>query len=1092
MMLWRFIWFRYVAYEVALAVGKARRWLVSGWVLHMIGLAAVVGLWFAYRKTDTFNAWTFAAEVAVGYGLLRLIVGAYRSSGSVVVLTTVNHAGKDFDGFAAGLAAHLANDLRLLSELYRKIDDVNSPPQHEGFSTLKVMSTLKVGVDDPGDALASVVGEKSDVKLGPVSVSMRPFIAALERSIPKQRLSSSLHRTGNHLTLLADITGAEGNWRVERDLPADASAEDTASKLREMAKELVYRVFTRIVRTGSKEWEAVQRFSAGLRAYRLTLTTDMDSKINLREAERQFFEARSLDKTFARCSYNLGVVYRDRKRPQYAKAAFEQAIEDDPTHADAACALSLLYMDEARWPLALEFADRAIAHDPSNVQAWTIKGVVWQVLQAKQMERGGQPEQEAQTEESKQAKQTKGIKPEDETFWRSSLKYREMAAALAWRDLCRAAWRARPPDVPSQLIVTAFDHLADAHLKLGNRRRGIRIFRQAIRQQPTAELYLGLGNGLTAEKKVSRANLVRGLTAYRAAVQFAPTMLDRAYLHALVAETSAILEVRETERGLRRILVDLFITGRQGGRAMTAPYSALQACDRALVSPSMFASPSGKDLLSKLETVCRKSQDTHRCGVIECIGETVHTLKEKSGETNPKRCERITQIARSGALRMSEAPAMVPIIAWKRAIFFLHIAHLLMLEWQDRPNPLTIRRAERLFHGAAARLKKHYPTEELLGFAYERLAYARSLQSKFIDALEPAEMAIELDPFSASRMLQLGLAHQGLTNYDLAEQQLRKSFALDPSSSVVLSQIAYMRFTSGLESTNREDQRSECRNAIETLDQAIDLAEDDKYRAQLHFWRAAFHGYLMEYDPAKKQYQIARALGDFPSECYLELGENDIEQELLESAERYLRDALQEILKAKRIALQKARDDSSKDWWRTPQRSPTSSRGVPLGYFLLKVCLLLALVAVERGRDVARARRKLGFVDRHLKFLGKPLRTAEREELREFEDRHLEIVARYEDYLGWVCHLDNQPQQAREHLETSVKRRARPGNLYHLARVYLDQSTIDLAEDCCRRAKVADMRGAYSTRIAKIEAEVSRRRNVDGQSPRTAVESDPR
>jgi hypothetical protein len=166
--------------------------------------------------------------------------------------------------------------------------------------------------------------------------------------------------------------------------------------------------------------------------------------------------------------------------------------------------------------------------------------------------------------------------------------------------------------------------------------------------------------------------------------------------------------------------------------------------------------------------------------------------------------------------------------------------------------------------------------------------------------------------------------------------------------------------------------------------------------------------------------------------------------------------------------------------------------GVPPGYFLLRVCLSLALVAAERGRDVARARRKLGFVERHMKFLGKPQPTAKRDELDDFENRRLEIAARYEDYLGWVCHLDNQPRQACEHLEASVKKRADSENLYHLARVYLDQSAMDRAEECCRRARAADMRGVYSTRIAKIEAEVNRRRTADAASSRAAVEGDPR
>jgi tetratricopeptide (TPR) repeat protein len=1092
MVLWRFIWFRYAAYRVARAVGEARRWLVSGWRPHAIGLAAVGGavMWLDHKQ---FNVWTFVPKVAVVYGLLWLIVRAYRSSGGFVILTTVNHAGSDYDSFAAGLAADLANDLALLSELYRTIDDAN-PPHQSG----KPFSPLKVGVDNAGDALASVVGEKSNVKLGPVSVSLRPLIAAFERSIPKQRLSSSLHRTGNRLTLLADIAGAEGNWRVKRDLPAHASAENTASVLREMAEELVYRVFTTNVPTGSKEWEAVKWFSRGLRAYRRSLTTDMDKKINLHEAEHHFFEALRLDKTFARCSYNLGIVYRAREKPAKARAAFERAIEDAPTHADAAYALSLLHGEAARWRLALGFADRAIAHAPRDVRAWTIKGFVWQLLQMQQMGQAEQTrqveqsKQEEQTErkakteqaeESKRAEQTKRVKLKNEASWRSSLKYRETAAALAWRDLCHAAWRARPLDAPRQSIALSFYHLARAHLELNNPRRGVRILRQAIRQSPQADLYFGLGEALTAPEEASRADLARGLTAYQTAVQFVGTKHGRAYLHVFVAATSARLEVREAEQS-RNILVELIIPGRQSG---TARHTALQACDKALASPSiltsrkMFDLPSGKNLLSKLQTVCRKLQDAHRCRVIEHIVETVDTLEQKPGETDAKRLERIMH-ARRSALRTSEAPAMVPIIAWKRARFYIEIWRLLENQ-QDGPQPARIRKPERLLRWAVSRLETHYPAEDLLGHAYECRAYAIGLQSEFIEALQFAEKAVEFDPFSASRMARLGWVHWRLANYDQAEQQLRRSFALDPSDSNTLECLVAMLFSRGEQLTNREDQRSEWRNGTKILGQAIDLTEDDKRRAQLHFWSAMCHDQLMDYDPAKKQYQMARALGHFPSECYLHLGQDDIEQELFESAEQHLRDALEEILKAKRAALPKARPDSSTNWWRTPQKSADDSE-VPPGYFLLKVCLLLALVAAERGRDVARARRKLGFVHRHQKLLGKPKPTAERDELREFEDRRLEIAARYEDYLGWVYHIDNQPRQAREHLEASVKKRADSENLYHLAQVYLDQSATDRAEECCKRARAADMRGVNSTRIAKIEAEVDRQRSADAKARR--------
>ena len=96
-------------------------------------------MWLDYKQTGTFNAWTFVtwpfvAEVAVIYGLLWLIVRAYRSSGGFVILTTVNHAGKDYDSFAAGLAADLANDLACSASFTRQSTmPIHRPRATKGF-----------------------------------------------------------------------------------------------------------------------------------------------------------------------------------------------------------------------------------------------------------------------------------------------------------------------------------------------------------------------------------------------------------------------------------------------------------------------------------------------------------------------------------------------------------------------------------------------------------------------------------------------------------------------------------------------------------------------------------------------------------------------------------------------------------------------------------------------------------------------------------------------------------------------------------------------------------------------------------------------
>jgi tetratricopeptide (TPR) repeat protein len=292
--------------------------------------------------------------------------------------------------------------------------------------------------------------------------------------------------------------------------------------------------------------------------------------------------------------------------------------------------------------------------------------------------------------------------------------------------------------------------------------------------------------------------------------------------------------------------------------------------------------------------------------------------------------------------------------------------------------------------------------------------------------------------------------------------------------------MGYISWNRGAALTNREDRRSEFRKVIKTFDQAVYLAKEDSDRGRLHFWLGRFHGELMEYDSSAKHFEMAKALRAFPVECRLYLGWEHIEQEFYDQAERHLRDALQEIFKSsehkkEQGKLQRAPlKESPSDWWRTA--GEFSEGRLPPGYFLLKIYLFLALVFAERGCDVARAKPLLGFVDQHMHFLGEPPPLAERDDRRRYEERRLEIAALYKDYLGWVCHLDGTPRQAREHIETSVKMHEDPESLYHLARVYLESGEKDRALKYCDRARTVDIRGAFEARTAKIEVEASRSR----------------
>lgn len=860
------------------------------------------------------------------------------------------------------------------------------------------------------------------------------------------------------------MPGPEGNWRVERELPASAEpkekrdekgegkqddkAEEKARVLSEMKEELVYRVFAELIKTGSKECEAVKEFSKGLRAYRRTLATDMNKIVNLRKAEGHFFAARSHDKNFTRCSYNLGVVYRQLdfsyeqlgtdKKQNYmdaAKAAFERAISDDPANAEAAYALSLSYQRTGPLEQALAFAERAITHAPRDIRAWNMKGLIWRHVQ---------PD------------------PGSPAAWRPSLKFRGKAAALAWRDLCCTAWRGQNLDGPRTALSHPFQNLAVAHLQLNHFRRGIRILRQAIGQQPNASLYFELGKGLQAQARGCRIVLLGALKAFRSAANFAEKDTERALYHAYIAGASARIATFLTERFLPE-----FILRRIGPGGRTAREAYEQAYRKALTSPSSIDEKARKQLKDACETL----RDVHRRRVIGRIGEKLDALKPQDHETNSERLKRFRRVVKNSVPLLPEAPDVITIIDWKRAVLAIEIGKLLM---EAKPTQRRYKWSEHFLKEGVSLLEDTYPEEESLVSANERLAEALRMQFKFTEALASAKKAVALNPFSTEAIRQLGLAYFNLANYDEAERELQKSFAQNPADAQTLQFIGLIPWNRGAALTKREDRESEFRKVIKTFDQAVDLANTDNYPGGLHFWLGRFHGDLKEYDSSAKHYEMAKALKTYPVECRLYLGWEGIEQELFDKSESHLRDALSEIFQSRRAAREQDKRSgkppkSPADLWRMPLEGFSEGK-IPPGYFLLNICLLLALVFTERGRDIKRAKRWLGFVDQHMHILGEPPPLAERDERVRYEVRSREIKARYKDYLGWVCHLDGDARQAREHIEASVKMRENPESLSHLARVYLDSGEMDRALEYCDRARTADIRGVFEAHIAKIEA----------------------
>jgi len=1024
---WRWLWFRSLAFHLARAVGFARGRLSSGFIAFWVGFALLFGAATfrraiqpcpgacAFRWEKLLNGLTlaFVVEAFAAYALMWLVVVNYHRRRRIVVPATVNHAGHEFAGFAAGLADAIGADLAALRELYTRKDQANPATGREIAPPIISF--------DGGEKLSLVeaVGEKSAVKLGGLEVPLRPLVASLERLlIPRRRLSTSLQRNGGRLILLAGVSGEEANWRVERDLAETAAPEAVALALTDAREELVYRIFTGMASVETSEWRAAKAFSAGLRAFRRTLSSAMDEQSNLREAEKHFFEARSLDRNYGRCSYNLGVVYRRQGDAAAAAAAFEQALRDDPRQVEAAYALSVIHQESKRWAQALEFADRAIAHAPAHAQAWNMKGWVWRPMHAD---------------------------PNARDAWASSLPFREQAVACAWRDLCRAAWSGQVAELDAARgeIAAPVRNLVAALADLGRWDRAERVMRRALRRCESASLHFENGKILQGRGRGAQA-----LRAYQRALSFAPALADRARYYAYVAETQAALAAN---RFRRSDIATVFGPGFDPHRAALAAPSEVDA-----------------ETLATLGRACRRMGRDDRVTALSYLSQTLDALKPRPSEADPARRRRLRQAARNYPSRPADAE-VAEIIRWAKASFAIEIG---TLDLRDQPPPRTLRRAERLLRVGVTRLQQTFPAERRLGFGYERLAEALRLRSKPAEALPFAEKAIALDPFRPEATRQRGAARFDLADYDRAERDLRRSFALAPSDEQTLQFLGYIPWWRGGALTRRADRSAELRQVIETFLRALDLTRDQKRLGWLHFWLGRFHGDLGDYDRAARHYVAARALDAFAVECRWYLGWIALEQELFDRAETHLRDALTEVSRQWRSDRRRAPTTGLKAWLKAPWGEAFSEPEAPRGYVVLYICLFMARIFAERGGDLARATRWLDFVGRRVALLGDP--PSDRDKRPRFQERRREIMALREDYRGWVQHLDGKPREARRRLEASLRIRETPESLCRLARVHLAAGETDRAQACCAQARTVDARGVFESRIAGIEAEAGR------------------
>jgi tetratricopeptide (TPR) repeat protein len=465
---------------------------VAGGIALYVLLHEVLGWTGATVETGLGDKLILALVILV---ILALIAHWLRRRIFIAEIATPEaEAGETPDEWGKALAARLRNELGSLAALYRTIDE--ALPARQGRSM-----RLELAVEDVAGQLENTLGQ--EISVGSLAMKI-PFSGALSRILRLwrgPRLTGTLHRegpeAGGRLVLTADVSGGgrPASFRVTQDdlLEGDRGA-DEQQKAYALVRQLAFRIVTAMTSAGSPRWEAIQAFTTGLRAYRAVQRAGVNHERELRKAETCFLEALRLDRNFTDCHYNLAIVYDRLGDSAAAEAAFREAIAADPDNPAAHLGLTNIYCNKQDFLRAEVWARQAIVLSPNNVRAWNFVGVAGGLDQVAVRERKVQRTPE-----------------EVEAIWEGIVQSFRVAAALAWRDLCRKELTGAVADrcEARRWVAMTFNNVAESYLGQRAARaggapapaeggpRGAPFLREGLRAEPSKPyLHLALGKAL--------------------------------------------------------------------------------------------------------------------------------------------------------------------------------------------------------------------------------------------------------------------------------------------------------------------------------------------------------------------------------------------------------------------------------------------------------------------------------------------------------------------------------------------------------------------------------------------------------------------
>ncbi len=764
-------------------------------------------------------------------GVLMVLLWALGARRRLVVEEFTDHSA-DGEGRSptSGLATLLTLELTRLADLHQRTGEPR-PVSTQAVSGGRDGKMVLAGISSDADPafLGNAVSAEAKVSVGPLNIPVGLLLGFLGRFARGPRVVGSLHPDRDTLILTAQVAGAGRpyGWKVTRP-PGGADPP-----LTEMIEELACRIYTDLAMDRTTKWRATRCFAEGLDAYRDSLRTPLNRRLNLRRAERGFLEASAEDQNFDLAYYNLGVVYRDLGKPEASYSAFLRTIELNPERLEAYYALAANRWRVKEYQSAVVLCDRVLAARPpapEAAEAYNLRSLAL----AYQLQRG-------------------------EPGWSEALASQDRAVANARRSLLRSCLSTRDErdreiersrvELSTCLVTLAFvcrQAAGDARQARALARAEALIEQAVVLDPSAAQVHFSLGD-VRAERGLHR----EGADALRAALQIAPGNLE--YRAHLALELARAGEGERARAAIKRALASPY----------TATEDALEVVAQALTELGDHAEAdrvgSMKEFLRGLAAEVKIGDSGPPAERVASMSTFLSDLAdqmeqlERVGEDPGSVAATLGELKRElrGRLRTGDWDGR----AWERAQTEIVLGYLATRDqdWYE---------AERRLELAIGALEQEHPKEIGERGLRAELARLQLHQGRTADALASAEAAVDLDPLSPKARAALAQVRSTLGEYDVAKEALEIALLRAPEAPEAYVRLGQCILALARDSRDRERRDGLLGQAIVHLEQALDLypSEQLRYTALAQELLGLVHLELHSYEDAIARFEVVRAL----------------------------------------------------------------------------------------------------------------------------------------------------------------------------------------------------------------------------------------